>query len=70
MFVAAFCTMVVSLLPYIVPFSITLTQAAAPHASLAFLFWGAGLFVLPLTIIYTIVIYVIFRTKKKQGVLF
>jgi hypothetical protein len=27
-----------------IPFSITIQQAAAPHQSLAFLFWGAGVF--------------------------
>ena len=63
MFVAAFCTMVLAVLPYIVPFSVTLTEAAAPPSSLAFLFWGAGLVVLPLTVIYTGVVYFIFRGK-------
>ncbi len=63
MFGAAFCTMVLAVLPYIVPFSVTLAQAAAPPGSLAFLFWGAGVVVLPLTVIYTGVVYVIFRGK-------
>ena len=63
MFGAAFCTMVLAVLPYIVPFSLTLAEAAAPPSSLAFLFWGAGIIILPLTIIYTGVIYVIFRGK-------
>jgi cytochrome d ubiquinol oxidase subunit II len=63
MFVAAFCTMVLAVLPYIVPFSVTLAEAAAPPSSLAFLFWGAGLVVLPITVIYTGVVYFIFRGK-------
>jgi hypothetical protein len=30
-----------------IPFSITIEEAAAPHSSLAFMFWGEGLFVFP-----------------------
>jgi len=67
MFGAAFCTMVLAVLPYIVPFSMTLAQAAAPPSSLAFLFWGAGVVVLPLTLIYTGVVYFIFRGKVVRG---
>jgi cytochrome d ubiquinol oxidase subunit II len=48
---AAFGTLAVSFYPYIVPFSITIQEAAAPHQSLAFLFWGAGVFVLPITLV-------------------
>jgi cytochrome d ubiquinol oxidase subunit II len=44
-----------------IPFSICVDQAAAPHASLAFMFWGEGLFVLPLMLIYTIIGYRVFR---------
>ena len=46
-----------------VPFSITIQQAAAPHQSLAFLFWGAGVIVLPITLIYTVVVYFVFKGK-------
>jgi cytochrome d ubiquinol oxidase subunit II len=67
MFIAAYCTMVLAVLPYIVPFSMTLAEAAAPPSSLAFLFWGAGIIVLPLTVIYTGVIYFIFRGKVVRG---
>ena len=63
MFVAAFCTMVGALLPFIVPFSMTITEAAAPPASLAFLFWGAGLVILPVTLAYTGAVYWVFRGK-------
>lgn len=66
-FAAAFATLAVSFLPYIVPFSITIKDAAAPDASLRFLFWGAGLFVLPMTLIYTGVVYFIFRGEAKDG---
>lgn len=62
-FLAAFATLAGSFLPYMLPFSLTVWQAASPHASLAFLFWGAGVFVLPLTLVYTLVVYFIFRGK-------
>jgi cytochrome d ubiquinol oxidase subunit II len=39
-----------------IPYSITVGGAAAPEASFSFLFWGAGLFVLPVIAIYTIVV--------------
>ena len=67
MFVAAFATMVGALLPYIVPFSLTLEEAAAPPASLAFIFWGAGLVVLPVTLAYTAVVYWVFRGKVQPA---
>lgn len=62
-FLAAFTTLAASFLPYILPFSLTIQEAAAPLSSLEFLFWGAGLFVLPLTLAYTIAVYFIFRGK-------
>ncbi|MGE7417684.1 cytochrome d ubiquinol oxidase subunit II [Methylobacterium tarhaniae] len=66
-FAAAFATLAASFLPYMVPFSITIEEAAAPEASLRFLFWGAGLFVLPLTLAYTVAVYVIFRGRVNTG---
>jgi cytochrome d ubiquinol oxidase subunit II len=63
MFAAAFGTLAVSFYPYMVPFSITIQEAVAPHQSLAFLFWGAGVFVLPITLVYTLVVYFIFKGK-------
>ena len=62
-FAAAFGTLAISFWPYMIPFSITIEQAAAPHASLAFMFWGAGLFIFPLMLIYTAVNYTVFRGK-------
>jgi cytochrome bd ubiquinol oxidase subunit II len=64
-FTAAFGTLAVSFWPYMVPFSITIEEAAAPHSSLAFMFWGAGLFVFPLMLIYTAISYTVFRGKVK-----
>jgi len=52
-FVAAFGTLAISFWPYMIPFSITIDQAAAPDSSLAFMFWGEGLFVFPLMLLYT-----------------
>ena len=46
-----------------IPFSITIEDAAAPHSSLAFMFWGEGLFVFPLMLVYTAVSYTVFRGK-------
>jgi cytochrome d ubiquinol oxidase subunit II len=46
-----------------IPFVITIDEAAAPHSSLAFMFWGEGLFVFPLMLIYTVVSYRVFRGK-------
>jgi cytochrome d ubiquinol oxidase subunit II len=62
-FLAAFATLAGSFLPYMVPFSLTITEAAAPPSTLAFLFWGAGIFVLPVTLAYTVVVYTIFKGK-------
>ena len=42
--------------PYMIPYSMTVASAAAPDASLGFLFYG-GIVVLPLIAIYTIGVY-------------
>lgn len=62
-FIAAFGTLAASFLPYIIPFKITIEQAAAPESSLWFFFWGAGLVMLPLTLAYTAAVYFVFRGK-------
>jgi cytochrome d ubiquinol oxidase subunit II len=62
-FASAFGTLAVSFWPYMVPFVITIDQAAAPHSSLAFMFWGEGLFVFPLMLVYTAISYSVFRGK-------
>ncbi|MGF6879787.1 cytochrome d ubiquinol oxidase subunit II [Paraburkholderia sp. MM5477-R1] len=54
-----------SYLPYI-PFQVTLSDAAAPPASQAFMCWGAGLFVLPLIVPYTCVAYWVFRGEVSK----
>jgi cytochrome d ubiquinol oxidase subunit II len=60
---AAMATLSVSFYPYMVPFAITTTQAAAAPSAQTFMFWGAGVFILPLTLAYTLVIYFVFKGK-------
>jgi cytochrome bd-type quinol oxidase subunit 2 len=62
-FVSAFGTLALSFWPYMIPFVITIDEAAAPYSSLAFMFWGAGIFIFPLMLIYTVVSYSVFRGK-------
>ncbi len=64
-FAAAFGTLAISFWPYMIPFSITIDEAAAPHSSLAFMFWGEGLFVFPLMLLYTVISYSVFRGKVR-----
>jgi cytochrome d ubiquinol oxidase subunit II len=64
----AFASLAVSFWPYMIPYSITVQQAAAPAQSLRFLFWGAGILVFPVVLIYTALVYWIFRGKvHEQG---
>jgi cytochrome bd ubiquinol oxidase subunit II len=62
-FIAAFGTLAVSFWPFMIPGALTVQQAASPPESLNFIFWGAGLFVMPLTLVYTIVVYRLFGGK-------
>jgi len=64
-FAAAFGTLAISFWPYMIPFSITIEEAAAPHSSLAFMFWGEGLFVFPLMLVYTVIMYTVFKGKVR-----
>ena len=66
-FAAAFDTLAISFWPYMIPFSITIAAASAPHSSLAFMFWGEGLFVFPLMLAYTAIGYGVFRGKVRPG---
>jgi cytochrome bd ubiquinol oxidase subunit II len=60
---SAFLRLGVSFWPYMIPYSVTVQQAAAPLQSLEFLFWGAGVVVFPVVLIYTCIVYWIFRGK-------
>ena len=64
-FASAFGTSAISFWPYMIPGAITIDEAAAPHSSLTFMFWGAGLFVFPLMLIYTVISYHVFRGKVR-----
>jgi len=61
-FVAAFGTLALSFWPYLIPFIITVDEAAAPQSSLMFMFWG-GVVVFPLMLLYTLLSYSVFRGK-------
>lgn len=65
-FAAAFGTLAISFWPYMIPFAVTIENAAAPHSSLAFMFW-AGVFVFPLMLLYTVINYVVFRGKVRPS---
>jgi cytochrome bd ubiquinol oxidase subunit II len=67
LFIAAFLSLAVMFWPYMIPYSITVAGAAAPEKSLSFLFWGAGIFVLPVIAIYTGLVYRLFRGKLRKG---
>jgi cytochrome bd ubiquinol oxidase subunit II len=66
-FLASFASLAVLFWPHMIPYSVTVGSAAAPDASLSFLFWGAGLFVLPVIAIHTIAVYWLFRGKMRTG---
>jgi cytochrome d ubiquinol oxidase subunit II len=66
-FLSAFLTLAVMFWPYMIPYSVTVANAAAPEESLHFLFYGAGIVVLPVIIIYTAAVYWIFRGKLRKG---
>jgi cytochrome d ubiquinol oxidase subunit II len=61
-FASAFGTLALSFWPYLIPFVITIDEAAAPQSSLTFMFWG-GVVVFPLMLIYTLISYSVFRGK-------
>ena len=67
LFRIAYLMLGASFWPWILPFTLTVQQAAAPAASLAFLFYGAGVVVLPIILIYTVTVYWVFRGKVRSG---
>ncbi len=66
-FVSAFGTLALSFWPYMIPYVITVDQAAAPQSSLTFIFWGCGVVVFPLMLLYTAISYSVFRGKVGTG---
>jgi cytochrome d ubiquinol oxidase subunit II len=65
-FLASYLTLGVMFWPYMVPYSITVADAASPDASLGFIFYG-GVIVLPVIFLYSIGVYYLFRGKDRQG---
>jgi cytochrome bd ubiquinol oxidase subunit II len=65
-FLAAFPSLGVTFWLYVIPYSITVANAAALDASLRFLFYG-GVVVLPVIAVYTIGVYWVFRGKVRKG---
>ena len=63
-FLSAFGTLALSFWPYMIPFVITVDEAAAPQSSLMFMFWG-GVVVFPLMLLYTVISYSVFRGKVR-----
>jgi len=61
-FVSAFGTLALSFWPYMIPFVITVDEAAAPRSSLMFMFWG-GAVIFPLMLVYTLISYSVFRGR-------
>jgi len=61
-FLTAFLTLAVMIWPFMIPYGVTVADAAAPEASLRFFFY-AGIIVLPVIAAYTIGKYWIFRGK-------
>jgi cytochrome d ubiquinol oxidase subunit II len=66
-FISAFGTLALSFWPYMIPSVVTIDQAAAPHSSLAFMFWGCGVVVFPLMLLYTVISYTVFRGKVRAA---
>jgi len=65
-FLSAFLTLGVMFWPYMVPYALTVGSAAAPDASLQFLFYG-GVIILPVIAVYTAGVYWVFRGKVRGG---
>jgi cytochrome d ubiquinol oxidase subunit II len=66
LFVVAFIGLVISTLPYLVPPSLTLWQAAAAPESQAFILIGMSVLI-PIILGYTVFVYYTFRGKVRPG---
>jgi cytochrome d ubiquinol oxidase subunit II len=64
-FVAAYLTLYVMFWPYMIPYKVTVADAAAPDQSLQFLSY-CGVVVLPVIVVYTFGVYRVFRGKSRQ----
>jgi cytochrome d ubiquinol oxidase subunit II len=59
---SAFGSLALSFWPYMMPYSLTIEEAAAPTASLQFMFWG-GSVMFPLVVFYFLRVYHMFSGK-------
>ncbi|MDB5400917.1 MAG: quinol oxidase subunit transrane protein [Rhodopila sp.] len=66
-FVSAVGTLAISFWPHMIPFVVTIDKAAAPHSSLAFMFWGEGLFIFPVMLLYTAINYTVLRGQVRSA---
>jgi len=64
-FIAAYLTLGVMFWPYMIPYNVTVADAASPDASLRFLFY-CGIVVLPVIVAYTFGVYRVFRGKSHE----
>jgi cytochrome d ubiquinol oxidase subunit II len=62
-FLGAYLSLAASFWPYMIPFSVSIADAAAPTQTLSFLFYGAGIVIFPIVLFYTGVIYWKLRGK-------
>jgi cytochrome d ubiquinol oxidase subunit II len=65
--VSAVGTLAISFWPHMIPFVVTIDKAAAPHSSLAFMFWGEGLFIFPVMLLYTAINYTVLRGQVRSA---
>ncbi len=64
-FCVSFLTLAVMFWPHLIPYAITVADAASPDVSLRFFFYG-GITVLPVILAYTIGVYWVFRGKIER----
>lgn len=64
-FICCYAGFGLDIFPYIVPYQVTILQAAAPHSTLQFIFVGACV-MLPVLLVYTGYSYHIFRGKVNE----
>ncbi|MGB0935465.1 MAG: cytochrome d ubiquinol oxidase subunit II, partial [Alphaproteobacteria bacterium] len=65
LFTMGFIGLAVSLWPYVVPFEVTIWEAAAADTSLSILLVGAAI-ILPIILLYTAYSYYVFRGKTSD----
>jgi cytochrome d ubiquinol oxidase subunit II len=62
MFWLGYSGLTISVWPWLVPYAVTIGEAAAPDKTLVFMLWGFAIFI-PLNLIYTAHAYWAFRGK-------